>query len=304
MWRDTSPWKLGGLTLRGLAARVWAEFWADEITDRAAALSYYFLFALFPALLFLTALLGFLAVEGMMEELMGYLARVLPVDSASILQKTLLEIVSGSRGSLLSIGALATLWAASNGMASIMTTLNVAYDVEEARPWWKMRLISVALTFGFALFILTALVLLVFGPKLGGAVAGWLGLGGAFKVVWNIASVPIVIFFVLVGVALVYYWAPAVEQDWRWVTPGSTLATALWLAMSFGLRMYVERFGNYSTTYGSIGGVILLMLWLYLTGIVLLVGAEVNSEIEHAAARHGDPTAKAPGERQPEQKAT
>ncbi len=125
------------------------------------------------------------------------------------------------------------------------------------------------------------------------------GLRRLFTAIWNVLSILIVMLFVLVGIALVYYFAPAVEQHWRWVTPGSALALGLWLAMSFGLRMYVAYFGNYDTTYGSIGGVILLMLWLYLAGLALLIGAEVNSEIEHAAAHRGAVTAKAEGERAP-----
>jgi membrane protein len=300
---DISPWSLGGLTLRELAARVWSELGEDEIVDRAAALSYYFLFALFPALLFLTALLGMLPIPGLMERLMEYVAQALPGDAASVIRKTLEEIVRGSRGSLLSLGALTALWASSNGMGSMMTALNVAYDVEDARAWWKRRLVSIALTLGFSLFILGGLIIMVFGPRLGRAVADRLGLGDVFTTVWSVASVPVAMLFVLVGIALVYYLAPAVQQRWRWVTPGSAVALVLWLAMSYGLRVYVTQFANYNATYGSIGGVILLMLWLYLTGLALLLGAEINAEIEHAAARRGEPTAKLPGEVAPGQPA-
>jgi len=142
-------------------------------------------------------------------------------------------------------------------------------------------------------------VLLVFGPRLGSAVAGWFGLGTVFMAVWNVASVLLVIVFALAGIALVYYLAPDAKQLWWWVTPGSAVALVLWLAMSYGLRFYVTHVANYNATYGSIGGVILLTLWLYLTGLVLLLGAEVNSEIEFAAAQRGDSTAKLPGEHVP-----
>jgi membrane protein len=294
-----SPWNLGGLTMRELASRVWHEFGEDEIVDRASALSYYFLFALFPALLFLTALLGMLPIPGLMERLMEYVEQALPGDAASVIRKTLDEIMRGSRGSLLSIGALAALWASSNGMGSVMTALNVAYDVQDARPWWKRRLVAVALTIGFSLFILGGLISMVFGPRLGRAVADWLWLGAVFTSVWNVASVPVAMLLVLIGIALIYYLAPAAKQKWRWVTPGSAVALLLWLAMSYGLRLYVTHFANYNATYGSIGGVILLMLWLYLTGVALLLGAEVNAEIEQAAARRGEPTAKLPGELAP-----
>jgi membrane protein len=268
----------------------------DEITDRAAALGYYFLFALFPALLFLTSLLGMLPLTGLMERLIAYADRALPGDAGRIVGQTLAEIQAGARGGLLSFGVLAALWAGSNGMASVMTALNAAYGVDDARPWWKRRLLSIVLTFGFAMFIIAALVLVVFGPRIAETVAGRLGLGKVFALAWSLLNLPVVVVFVLLGIALVYYFAPAVRQHWRWVTPGSVVGLVLWLGMSYGLRFYVANFADYGATYGSIGGVILLMLWLYLSGLVLLVGAEINAEIEHAAAERGAVTAKAPGE--------
>ncbi|MBM4439798.1 MAG: YihY/virulence factor BrkB family protein [Candidatus Rokubacteria bacterium] len=294
--RAESPWRLGGLSPAELARRVWSEVWKDEVTDRAASLSYYFLFALFPALLFLTALLGFLPLAGLHERLMAYVANVLPPDAARTVQRTLTEVLQGNRSGLLSLGALLALWAGSNGMASVINTLNVAYDVSETRPWWKRRLLAIVLTAAFSLFIVAALTLLVFGPKIGAAVAGWFGLGGVFTLAWNVISVPVVIVIGLIGVGLVYHLAPATREQWRWITPGAVLAVALWLGMSFGLRFYVQHFGNYTATYGSIGGVILLMLWLYLTSVVLLLGAEVNAEIEKAARARGATTAAEPSE--------
>jgi hypothetical protein len=184
-------------------------------------------------------------------------------------------------------------------MSSIMSALNVAYDVKEARPWWKAKLVAIWLTILFSVFLISALVLMVFGPKLGETIAGWVGLGEVFTIVWNIVSLPVVIALVAIGIGLVYYLAPNTEQHWRWVTPGSVVALVIWLAISLGLRFYVANFANYNATYGSIGGVIVLMLWLYLTGVALLLGAEVNAEIEKAAARRGAPDAKAEGERAP-----
>jgi membrane protein len=294
--KPPSPWNLGGLSPTELGRRVWHEIGKDEVTDRAAALAYYFLFALFPALLFFAALLGMLPLQGLMERLIAYAEQAMPGDAASIVRRTLSEIEAGARGGLLSFGALAALWAGSNGMASVMTTLNVAYDVQDDRSWWKRRLVSILLTSGFALFILSSLILVVFGPRLGEAAANRLGLGAVFTIAFKLLNLPVVIFLVLLGIALVYYFAPAAKQHWRWVTPGSVVALVLWLAMSFGLRFYVSNFADYGATYGSIGGVILLMLWLYLTGVALLIGAEINAEIEHAAAERGAVTAKAPGE--------
>jgi len=293
---QASPWKLGGLTVVQLARRVWHEIGDDEVADRGAALAYYFLFALFPALLFLTALLGLLPIPNLMDNLMAYVTRALPPDAASVTEKTLREVVIGARGGLLSIGVLGALWAASNGISSIMTALNAVYEVAESRPFWKRKALALGLTLLFSTFILTALVLMVFGPKIGETVASWVGLGAVFALVWNVVSIPVVVLLSSVGVALIYYLAPAVEQKFRWVTPGSALAVVLWLAMSAGLRWYVMHFANYNATYGSLGGAILLMLWLYFSGVALLVGGEVNAVIELAAAARGAADAKAEGE--------
>lgn len=278
-----SPWRLGGLSVRELAARVWQEIGDDEIVDRAAALSYYFVFALFPMLLFLTALLGMVPNVRLMEQLMEYLAGALPPDAASLTARVLNEVMKGAHGGLLSVGALAALWAASAGMDSIMTALNAAYDVVDTRPWWKRRLMAIGLTVVFAGFTLTALILLVLGPEIAQAIARWVGLGSVFTTVWNTIRWPVALLLALVGVGLVYYLAPAVRQRWYWVTPGSAVAVGGWLVASIGLRLYVTRFANFNATYGSIGGAMLLLLWLYLTGLMLLVGAEVNAEIAKAA---------------------
>ncbi|PYM14493.1 MAG: YihY/virulence factor BrkB family protein [Candidatus Rokuibacteriota bacterium] len=292
-----SPWNLGGLSLPTLARRVYHEIDEDEIFDRAAALAYYFLFALFPTLLFLTTLFGMLPVPGLIDRMMAYLQDVLPGDSASMMQKTLGEIVRGARGRLLSIGALAALWAASAGVSSMISALDITYEVSDPRPWWRRRLLAIGLTLALSLLALVAMVLLVFGGTIGSLLGNRIGFGGVAVAIWNVVQWPVAVFCVVFGVALVYYTAPAVRQRWYWITPGSLFATFAWVTMSIGLRLYVEYFGNYNATYGSIGGVILLLLWLYLTSAVLLIGAEINSEIEAAAARRGAETAKAAGER-------
>ena len=277
-----SPWRLGGLTVRELAGRVYDELWQDEVLDRAAGLSYYFLFSLFPALLFLVALLGMFRGSDLLGPLMGYAHRVLPPDAASVLSKTMEGVVRGARGSLLSLGALGALWAASAGMGSITNALNVAYGVKDPRSWWRARLTAIVLTVVFALFTLSALMFLVFGEWIGGAIANRFGLGVAFQTAWGLLSLGIAILGVLTGITLVYDLAPARRRRWRGVTPGAVFALVGWLAASLLLRLYVEFLGNYEATYGSIGGVMLLMLWLYLSGVALLVGAEIDAEIEFA----------------------
>ncbi len=285
-----SPWALGGLSLRALGTRVYWKSWDDEILDRAAELSYYFAFALLPTLLFLTALLGLLPVPDLMPQLMGYVDRVLPGDAASLIKKTLAQVVRGASGGLVSVGALAALVGASSGMLSIMKGLNSAYAVADHRVWWEKRLIAIALTVVFSLFTLTALLLLAFGARLGEAVADFFGLGPLFTVAWKLAHLPVVIFLSLTCLALVYYLAPATDRLWSWITPGSAFAVVSWLLMSLGLRFYVGYFDHYNTTYGSIGGLILLMLWLYWSGVALLLGAEIDSTIERAGAEHATGT--------------
>ncbi|MBI2215861.1 MAG: YihY/virulence factor BrkB family protein [Candidatus Rokubacteria bacterium] len=298
--KPLSPWKLGGLSALELGKRVYNEINTDEVVDRAAGLSYYFLFALFPTLLFLASLLGMLPIPNLMDRLMSYVNQVLPPDAGSLLSKTLGEIIGGAHGGLLSVGALAALWAASAGVASMMTALNVTYNVQEPRPWWKRRLVAIGLTIALAVFTLGAMILMVFGGAIGRFLGNVVGLGDLAVMAWNVVQWPVAVFFVVLGIALLYYAAPAVEhRRWYWVTPGSLFATVAWIAASIGLRFYVTHFADYNATYGSIGGVILLMLWLYLGGLVLLVGAEINAEIEHAAAMGGARTAKANGERAP-----
>ncbi len=282
--RGRSAGRSSRVPLRELARRVYAQVWKDDLLDRAAALSYYFLFALFPTLLFLTALVGLLPLPHLMDQLIGYVVRVLPADAASLLVKTLGEIRAGASRGLLSLGVVAALWAASGGMLSIISALNVAYDIVDTRPWWKRRLIALALTGGFSLFTLTAVLLLIFGERIGEATAALMGLGSQFTRTWNVVQWPAVILCAPTGVGLVYSLAPAVRRRFRWVTPGSAFAVVAGLAMSFVLRVYVHYFGNYNATYGSIGGVILLMLWLYWSSLALLVGAEIDAELEEIGA--------------------
>jgi membrane protein len=167
-------------------------------------------------------------------------------------------------------------------MVSVINALNVAYRVGEPRPWWKRRLVAVVLTVGLTIFMVTALVLVVFGSWLGGAIAAVLGLRSLFTVAWPFLHWLAVICCVTLGVGLVYRYAPAQPLAWRWLGPGSVFAVLAWLGTSLGLRMYVAHFDSYHVTYGSIGGMILLMLWLFLSNVALLIGAEINSVIEEA----------------------
>src|SRR5918911_1356915 len=295
---------LAGLSVAELSKRVYAEVMDDDVLGRSAQLSYYFLLALFPALLFLTSLLGYLAGENgqLRQGLFNYLATVLPGDASKLVAETVTDVTRSSGGGKLSFGILATLWAASNGMGAISDSLNAAYDLKETRSWWKVRLTAIGLTLALSFLIISALVLVLYGHDLADATAVKFGLGAAFALTWKVVQWPIVLAFVLLGFALIYYFAPDVrDQDWKWITPGSAVGVALWLLVSFAFRAYLHFFDSYSATYGSLGAVIILMLWFYLTGAAILIGGEINSEIENAAAEAGAPDAKERGEKAPDE---
>jgi len=280
----SNPWTLGGLTVAELGRRLWRESQEDELFGRAAQLSYYALLALFPALIFLTALMGLFSVQNYMPELMSYLQNVLPADALSMVRRFLIQITEGSGANVLSLGALGALWASSSGVTAIMDALNVVYDVkEDSRPFWRSRLTAIVLTLALAGFVILALTLVLYGSSIGSWIADFVGLGSAFAWVWNILQWPVILALMLLVVDAVYYVCPDIEQEWRWITPGSVFAVLMWVVVSLGFKAYVDNFGDYNKVYGSIAGVIVLMLWLYWSGMVLLLGGEINAEIEQAA---------------------
>jgi membrane protein len=296
---------LAGLGWKELGKRVYAEVMDDDVLGRSAQLSYYFLLALFPALLFLTSLLGYLAGENgqLRQGLFHYLAAVLPGDASKLVAETVTDVTQSSGGGKLSFGILATLWAASNGMGAISDSLNAAYDLKETRPWWKVRLTAVGLTLALTLLIVTALVLVLYGGDIAEIVSGKLGMGEVFETAWKVLQWPLVLVFVLLAFALIYYFGPdSHDQDWKWITPGAVIGVGLWLLISFAFKAYLSYFNSYSATYGSLGAVIILMLWFYFTGTAILVGGEINSEIENEMARQGAPDAKEKGEKAPGRK--
>jgi membrane protein len=200
----------------------------------------------------------------------------------------------GQRGGLLSFGLLAALWTSSSAITAIMDSLNRAYDVKEGRPFWKVRGLAILLTVGLSIFIIVSLVLLTFGPQIGSWIANVVGLGWVFELTWNIVRWPVIVGLLIGALALVYYLAPDVEQQWQWITPGAVIAILGWLVASVGFSYYVNHFGSYNATYGSIGAVIALLTWMYVSGFFVLVGGEINAEIEHASSSGKDPGEKVP----------
>jgi membrane protein len=272
------------------------EFIADDALNLGAQQAYYFIFALFPALLTLISIASFFPIVNLSSEIQNGLGSFVPGDVMAIISKQLTEISDSGRGGILTGAFVLTLWTSSGAMVSIITTLNAAYDITEGRPWWKVRLTAILLTLGISLFILTSLSLVLVGPQMAERLATSFGLGAAFKWTWLILQWPFLFGLVATGVGLIYYFAPDAKQEWVWITPGSILATMLWLGLSLLFRWYVTNFGNYNETYGAIGAIIVLLTWLYLTGLAILFGAEINSEIEHASPEGKDPGEKVAGE--------
>jgi membrane protein len=265
-----------------LAKAIYQRLLDHDLLARAAQLSYYFLLALFPLLIFLVTLLGYFASAGsqLRDSLIHYLGTVMPYSAVSLVHATLDEVTAGRGGGKLSFSLLAALWVASSGMGAISATLNVAYNVKETRPWWKVRLISVALTITFAVLIMAALAIVLYGGRIGDTIANNIGYGSAFRIAWRILQWPIILIALYFTFELIYYFAPnRPRRGWRWFTAGALVALLLWLLISFCLRLYLHFFNSYSVTYGSLGALIVLMLWFYLTGLAVLVGGEVNSEL-------------------------
>jgi membrane protein len=275
-------WFLGTLTWKELVSNVWKEMNEDDVFGIAAQLAYYFLFALFPLLLFLVTLIGFLPVQNLYAELSSFISQVLPGEAVALVQGNIDSIAKEQRGGLLSIGLLATLWAASRAVSNLSAALNKAYDVEEKRPWWKIQAMSLGLTVSLSLFAIVSVILMIFGGQIGEWVANAMGLGFLFQVAWNVIRLFVAALIMMGIMAILYYFGPDVEQKWRWVTPGAVVAVIGWIGASLAFAYYVNHFGAYNKTYGTIGAVIILLTWMYLTGLMILVGGEINSVIEQS----------------------
>lgn len=280
-----------------LFKRTAQEMLADNCLNLAAQLAYYFFLALFPALLFLVAIVSFIPVSNLMDTITQTLSRVAPGEVITIIRDQIASIAHEQNGGLLTLGMLGTIWSTSSGVNAIIDTLNQAYDIQEGRPWWKVKATALLLTIALCVFVVSAFVLVVAGPALGEKVAEWFRLGTAFEWTWKILQFPVVFLLISLAIAFIYYFAPDAEQEWVWITPGSVLATALWIIVSLGFKFYVSNFGSYNATYGTIGGIIVLMLWFYVSSLAVLAGAELNAEIEHASPYGKDPGEKVAGEK-------
>ena len=268
------------------AKEVFRQFGEDDVPGLASEIAYHFVFALAPLLIFIISLAAILDnytgidVSGQLQDLITENA---PSPAVEDVLSTLVDnAVTEAAGGVASVGAitslLVALWSGSNAIGTLMKAFNRAYDVPEARPFVKKKLVAIALTVALGVFIILAFVLFVFGGDIGRWVADWFGLGSAFTWAWNISRFPIAIIFIMLLLAMLYYFGPNIEQTFRWISPGSVIATLLWIAVLFGFRIYLN-FADPGSAYGVFGGVILLLFFFFVTGIVFLIGAEINAVV-------------------------
>jgi membrane protein len=275
-----STWKLGGLTKKQLAGRVWHEIGQDNLLGQSAQLAYFFLFAIFPLIIFLTSLIGI--IEGphspQIRHLIDQLSRAMPSSAGALVTETLRRSLAASGNGKLAFGIAIALFSASSGMSAMMDTLNVVFDAPERKSMLKKRLTAVVLTIAVGILVLAGIFLITLGGKVAGAVAN-----GALYRVWQVVQYPVAFLFLIVAFSLVYRFAPNVEEPkWRLFTPGAVAGLCLWLIASFGMREYLRHFNTYTSDYGTMGAVMVLMLWFYLTGLAFLIGGEIDAIIDRA----------------------
>ncbi len=271
----------------------------NAVTDRAATLAYYFVFALFPFLFTLVTLAAYLPVKNAITELMARIDPLMPEEAMGIIDAQLHSLATQQRPRLLTFGLFLALWSASRGVDALRTALNLSYDVKESRPWWKVQLLAVVVTIATSVLMLLSIAGLALGSSAGLWLAARLHVDQFWALLWAWLRWPITAGGVMLVLALLYYFLPDVKQEWRYVTPGSVVGTLLWLLMTWGFSVYAESFGSYDKTYGAIGGMIVLMTWFYISGFVFILGGQVNALLEHASAEGKAAGARAAGEAPP-----
>lgn len=255
--------------------KIGKELKEDRATGLAAEQAYYYLLAIFPLLILLISIVPYLQLD--QENVLSTLQGVLPADTFTLIEDNIINIITVPSGGLLTFGIIGTLWSASNGVQAFIRAMNSAFDVEETRSFIKVRLTSIGLTIGLVFAILIAMLLPVFGRPIIDLISSIINIPGNIELIVNILRYVIAVAVMITILALLYKLAPNKHYPFKHVLPGAVIATIMWQLISFGLSIYVNNFADYSGTYGSLGGVIVLMLWFYLTGLALVIGGEINA---------------------------
>ncbi len=277
-----------------IGKRTWKGIGKNDVFGRSAELSYYFFLATFPLLICIVTLLAIFSGSGhILNGLLHYFGTVLPGSAYALIQQVFAKLTTSHAHSSISLRLIFSLWSASAGMSAIMSTLNTEYRVEESRGFIHRSAVAIGLTIAVAILLVAGIGAILVSAS----VAKMLEVE-FITILVEILRWPVAVALMLLGFALIYFFAPDVKQrKWRWITPGAITGLAIWIAVSIGLKIYLQFFNNYNATYGSLGAVIILLLWFYLTGAAILIGAEINAVIEDAAAHEGVPGAKVRGEK-------
>jgi membrane protein len=252
----------------------------DQPFDLAAQLAYFALLALVPFLMFLLTVVGYVPLHGLDQQILRAAFDVMPHDTALLLQSTVLEIVGKQRGWLLVSALVFAIWSASGAVSGLISALNRAYDVSETRPAWRVKLRALMVTVGAVIAVIVATAAMLIGPNIVRKIWAFFELGGAFDRLWALLRWPVAAFAMMTMLASIYYFLPNVKQRFRFITPGSVFAVVAWLVTSWGFRQYVSHFNSYAKTYGALGTVVVLLVWLYLSGLMLILGGEINAILD------------------------
>ncbi|MEU1475077.1 YihY/virulence factor BrkB family protein [Streptomyces sp. NPDC001668] len=281
-----SPSKLPARSWRAALRRTAKELLDDELADRAAALTYYGVLSLFPALLVMVSLLGVVGQRAT-DKILDNIGDLAPGPARDILRDAVVQLGdSGGTGSVLAVlGLLAALWSASGYVAAFIRTSNAVYDLPEGRPVWKLTPLRIALTMTLMLMLAASALIVVFTGPLAERAGRAVGFGHAAIALWDVAKWPVLLLLVVLMIALLYWAAPNVRvHGFRWISPGSVLATLVWLAASAGFALYAANFGSYNKTYGTLAGAIVFLVWVWLTNLAILLGLEFDAELARERA--------------------
>ncbi|QAT41278.1 YihY/virulence factor BrkB family protein [Clostridium sp. JN-9] len=250
-------------------------FSADDVLALASQLSYSLLLAFFPFLIFLLTLAGFSPISG--SDVLSVLKDILPINAFALIQNTIIEVFDTKNTNLLSLSLIITIWTASSGFNAVIKGLNKAYDENEKRSYFRVQLVAVLCTIALTFIIILTVILLVFGETIWTAGIKWLGFSTELKYLWDLIRYIIIMLSMVFIFAALYHFTPSRRLNWKDIMPGALFSTAGWLIASFGFAFYVNHFGNYSMLYGSIGAVIILLTWLFITSIIIILGGEINA---------------------------
>jgi membrane protein len=255
-------------------------FSRNQPLDLAAQLAYYALLSIFPFAMFMLTVVGYLPLHGLDQHILNAVWSVMPPQAATLCEQTLNEIIGKQRRGLLTISLVLSIWTASGGISGLITALNRAYDVAETRPWWQVKLRALGVTIGGVLAIIVATAAMLIGPDVVRRIWAFFGFGGAFDRLWMVLRWPVAALALMTLLACMYYFLPNVRQKWRFITPGSVMAVLAWVAASIGFRIYVSHFSAYAKTYGALGAVVILLVWLWLSSLMVILGGELNAILD------------------------